>query len=65
MGNGSDTKSPPLSIEERVLEHVHAVVFEIGVLLPGELAHAHAGIYPPSIQKFVPDLRNDYEFLAA
>ena len=54
-----------LPLEERVLEHIHAVVVQIGVLLSREVANAHAGIDSPRIQKLVSDLRDDDQFLAA
>jgi hypothetical protein len=54
-----------LSLKERVLEHVHAVVVQVGVLFSREVANAHAGVDSPRIQKLVSDLRDDDQFLAA
>jgi hypothetical protein len=51
--------------EERVLEYVHAVVFEVCVLLSGELTHAYAGVDTPRIQQLVPDLRDNDQLLDA
>jgi hypothetical protein len=39
-----------LRLEERVLEHVDAVVFQVGALLPGELADAYPGVDAPCVR---------------
>jgi hypothetical protein len=48
-----------LSLEELVLEHVRAMVVQVGILLSRELAHAHAGVDAPRIQKLLSNLWND------
>ncbi len=48
-----------------MLEHIDAVVFQVGALLPGELADAYPGVDAPRIQKLVPDFWDDDQFLAA
>jgi hypothetical protein len=42
-----------------VLKHVRAVIVEIGVLLPAELADADSSVDPPRVQEFVANLWND------
>ena len=44
-----------LPIKERVLKHVGSVIVQEGVLLPRKVAHAHAGIDSPRIEKLVPN----------
>ena len=51
--------------KERVFEHIHAVVVQVGASLSRELANAHAGVDSPGIQKLVPHLRDDHELLTA
>lgn len=41
------------------------MIVQISVLLSRELADANAGIDSPGIEKVVPDLGNDHQFLAA
>ena len=63
--SGTTSRAVRLHIEQLPLEHVRAVVVQVGVLLSRELANAHAGIDSPRIQKLVSDLGDDDQFLAA
>lgn len=54
-----------LLFEKRALEHVRAVVVQVGVLLPGELADSHAGVNAPGVEQLVSDFRNDDQFLTS
>jgi hypothetical protein len=52
------------SLQEPVLEHIHSVVVQIGVLFSRKLANVHAGVDAPAVQKLVSHLRDDEQFLA-
>jgi hypothetical protein len=41
------------------------VVFQVGTLLPGELADTYPGVDAPRVQQLVSDLLHDDQFLVA
>src|SRR5881396_2167010 len=57
-------EEPSLWLKEAMLEHVHTVVVQVGILLPCELTNTHTCVDSPRFQQFVSDLGDNDQFLA-
>ena len=60
LGQGT---ASALRLHVGILEHVGAVIVEVGVLLPGKIAHADASVDSPGVEQTVSDLWNHDERL--